>query len=410
MAPREIVIVGAGEAGARAAIALREQGFDGELTLVGEEAHAPYERPPLSKAAIVSETLPALPAIADAARLADIDVTRIAGVAATRIDRSEKRLRLGDGRALAYDNLVLATGARARQLAIPGAELALALRSYDDALRLRERFRAGGRIAIVGGGFIGLELAASARTLGCDVVVIEAAPRVLGRAVPAELAAFVDARHRREGVEIFCGVGVAGFARESGRSEVWLSDQRRLLVDTIVVGVGASPETKLAADAGLSLDNGISTDSHLTTSDPAIHAIGDCASFPHGLFDGRRLRLEAWRNAFDQGAYVARVLMGSQEPFVATPWFWSDQYDLTLQIAGLPDAGAASVRRDLGEDAFLLFSLAADGRLVGAGGVGPIGKVAKDVRVAELLIARRACPDPAALASANVKLKALLTA
>ena len=410
MAVREIVIVGAGEAGARAAIALREQGFDGGVTLVGEEAHAPYERPPLSKAAIVSQTAPALPGIADAARLGEIDVARIAGVGAIRLDCGAKAVHLADGRKLAYDKLVLATGARPRVLTCPGAELGLTLRSYDDALRLRERFRASGRIAIVGGGFIGLELAASARSLGCEVVVIEAAPRVLGRAVPAEIAAFVDARHRQEGVEIHCGVGVAGFAVAGGRYEVHLADGRRLLVDTIVVGVGAVPETTLAAEAGLALENGVAADSQLLTSDPDVHAIGDCASFPHALFDARRMRLEAWRNAFDQGAYVARVLMGALEPYVATPWFWSDQYDLTLQIAGLPDAGATMVRRDLGDDAFMLFSLNADGRLVGAGGVGPIGKVAREVRIAEMLIARRASPDPAALASETVRLKALLNA
>ena len=166
----------------------------------------------------------------------------------------------------------------------------------------------------------------------------------------------------------------------------------------------------MAAEAGLALENGVAADSQLLTSDPDVHAIGDCASFPHALFDARRMRLEAWRNAFDQGAYVARVLMGALEPYVATPWFWSDQYDLTLQIAGLPDAGATMVRRDLGDDAFMLFSLNADGRLVGAGGVGPIGKVAKEVRIAEMLIARRASPDPAALASETVRLKALLNA
>ena len=402
---RGVVVVGAGEAGARVAIALREQGYDGDLTLIGEERHAPYERPPLSKAAIVDPEPPALPEIADARRLGEIGVETILGVAATAIDRSSQKLSLADGRVLNYDRLVLATGARARMLKLPGAGSVLTLRTYDDAIALRERFRPGARIAIVGGGFIGLELAASARQRGCEVVVIEAAPRVLQRATPVELADIIAERHRREGVEIICGVGVADFSADSAL----LSDGRRVEADAIVVGVGAAPETSLAAAAGLALDNGVAVDSRLRASDPAIWACGDCASFPHPLYDGRRIRLEAWRNAFDQGAFLARSLMGAAEDYQAVPWFWSDQYDLCLQIAGLPDAGVQTIARDLGEGALLLFHLAQDGRLVAAGGVGPIGKIAKEVRVAEMLIARRARPDAASLASPAVKLKGLLS-
>ncbi len=404
MSASAIVVVGAGEAGARVAIELRKQGFDGDLTLIGEERHAPYERPPLSKAVIVAVEPPAAPEIADARRLDEIGVETILGVSANAIDLSAKRLSLTDGRALSYDRLVLATGARARTLRLPGAEFAMTLRNYEEALALRERFRPGARIAIVGGGFIGLELAASARARGCEVVVIEAAPRVLQRATPPELASVIDARHRREGVEIWTGVGLASFAPDA----VTLSDGRRIAADAIVVGVGAAPETSLAAAAGLAIDNGVAVDGRLRTSDPAIFACGDCASFPHPLFDGRRIRLESWRNAVEQGAFLARALMGANEEYQAVPWFWSDQYDLCLQIAGLPDAGVHTVTRNLGDDAKLLFHLSQDGRLAAAGGVGPIGKIAREVRVAEMLIARRATPEPEALASANVKLKALL--
>jgi len=404
----EIVVAGAGEAGARATIALREQGYDGALTLVGEERHAPYERPPLSKSAIVSAAPPELPVIADARQLTDLGVDVLAGVAATRIDPRERTLHLADGRALRYDRLVLATGARPRRLGLPGAERALMLRTFEDSTALRERFRRGARIAIVGGGFIGLELAASARALGCAVQVVEAAPRVLQRATPPEISTLVAERHRREGVEIFTGVGVAGFSREGASEIVALADGRRLEADAIVVGVGAAPETSLAAAAGLAIDNGVAVDSRLRTSDPDIFAVGDCASFPHPLFGGRRMRLEAWRNAFDQGAFVARSLLGAGAEYEAVPWFWSDQYDLCLQIAGLPDAGVETAARDLGGGALLLFHLAADGRLVGVSGIGPLGKIAKEVRVGEMLIARRARPDAAALAAPEVKLKALL--
>ena len=405
---REIVVVGAGEAGARATVALREQGYDGALTLVGEERHAPYERPPLSKAAIVSEAPPELPVIADARQLTDLGVDVVAGVAATRIDPRGRTLHLADGRALRYDRLVLATGARPRRLTLPGAELALMLRTFEDSAALRERFHRGARIAIIGGGFIGLELAASARALGCAVQVVEAAPRVLQRATPPEISTIITERHQREGVEILTGVGVAGFAREGACEIVTLSDGRRLEADTIVVGVGAAPEVSLAAAAGLAIDNGVAVDGRLRASDPDIFAVGDCASFPHPLFGGRRLRLEAWRNAFDQGAFVARALLGADAEYEAVPWFWSDQYDLCLQIAGLPDAGVETVTRDLGGGALLLFHLTADGRLVGVSGVGPLGKIAKEVRVGEMLIARRARPDPAALAAPGIKLKALL--
>jgi 3-phenylpropionate/trans-cinnamate dioxygenase ferredoxin reductase subunit len=399
-----IVIIGAGGAGARTAIAVREQGFGGEVTLIGAERHAPYERPPLSKASIVSETVPEPPVIADARQLGALGVEVFAGVAATSIDRRAKVVTLADGRVCSYDKLVLATGARPRRLTLPGGELALMLRDHEDSVRLRERFRAGGRIAIVGGGFIGLELASSARALGCEVAVIEALPRVLQRATPPGISARVEARHRAEGVELVLGVGVAALSLDA----VALADGRRIAADAIVVGIGAIPETSLAAAAGLTVDNGVAVDARLRTSDPDIFAIGDCASFPHPLFDHRRMRLEAWRHAFDSGAFVARALTGDEAEYQAVPWFWSDQYDICLQIAGLPDAGTSTVARDLGDEATLLFHLAGDGRLVGVSGFGPLGKIAKDVRVAEMLIARRAAPEPAALRDAKVKLKGLL--
>jgi 3-phenylpropionate/trans-cinnamate dioxygenase ferredoxin reductase subunit len=222
------------------------------------------------------------------------------------------------------------------------------------------------------------------------------------------MAAVIAERHRREGVEILTGVGVASFVRAAAREIVMLSDGRRLEADAIIVGVGAAPEISLAAAAGLEIDNGVAVDSRLRTSDPFIYAIGDCANFPHPLFGGRRLRLEAWRNAFDQGAFVARSLLRADAEYEAVPWFWSDQYDLCLQIAGLPCAGSRTAKRDLGDGALLLFHLAEDGRLVAVSGVGPVGKIGKEVRVGELLIARRARPDAVALASPRVKLKSLI--
>jgi 3-phenylpropionate/trans-cinnamate dioxygenase ferredoxin reductase subunit len=395
----KIVIVGAGEAGARVGVSLREQGFDGDIALIGEEPRLPYERPPLSKGALLAGEAPV---IADALRFSDLGVDFQSGVAATAIDRAARRVWLADGSYRPYDKLVLATGARARRL--PGDDVCLTLRTCEDALALRARLVAGARVVIVGAGFIGLELAASARAKGCRVTVVEAAPRVLQRTTPPELSTLVEARHRAEGVEVVLGAGVAEFAQGG----VLLSDGRRLAADLIVLGVGAVPEVALARAAGLTLDNGVAVDGRLGASDPDIFAIGDCASFPHPLFDGRRLRLEAWRNACDQGVFAARSLLGAQDEYRAIPWFWSDQYDQCLQIAGVPEAGARIVTRELGPAARLLFHLAQDGRLVAVGGWGTLGQIAKEIRVGEMLIARGAKPDPGSLASPSVKLKGLL--
>ena len=401
-----IVIIGAGEAGARAAITLRSEGHTGPLTLIGDEAHAPYERPPLSKALIVEPEKPWLPLIADAAELEEKRVERIAGLAALAIDRAAREVTLSDGRRLGYDLLVLATGAKPRKLNLAGAGAALMLRNFEDSLALRARFAPDRNIAIIGGGFIGLELAASAIALGCKVSVIEAAPRILGRGVPAEIAALVEKRHREAGVSFFIGAGIASM---DGRG-VALTDGRVIPADCIVAGIGAIPETALAAAAGLTIDNGIAVDGHLRTSDSLIFAIGDCASFPHALYGGRRVRLEAWRNALDQGTFVAKSILGASEDYQEVPWFWSDQYELCLQIAGLADGAAQTIARDLGEGVLMLFHVAADGRLLAVSAFGPLGKIAREIRLAEMLIAKRAQPSAADLASPGVKLKSLLAA
>lgn len=405
-----MVVVGAGEAAARAASALREQGFEGPVTLIGDEPHGPYERPPLSKAVMTAaETAEAPAVILDAARLAALAVTHIAGVPVVAIERAQQRVRLADGRLLPYRKLLLATGAAPRRLAVPGAsaESVLYLRSFADALALRDRLRPGCRIVIVGGGFIGLELAASAVARGCKVSLVEMAPRILMRGVPAEVAARVAERHAAAGIELCCGVGIAGIERDGDGHALRLADGSLLAADAIVAGIGAVPRTELAEAAGLAIENGIRVDAHLCTDDPDIFAAGDCCSFPHPLYEGRRLRLEAWRSAQEQGALAAANMLGADREHDAVPWFWSDQHDLTLQVAGLPDAGVTLVERPLGA-ASLWFHLDAGGRLVGASAVGPNGLIARDIRLAEMLIARRATPDPAALADPDVKLKGLL--
>ncbi|GLR66640.1 ferredoxin reductase [Acidocella aquatica] len=403
-----IVIIGAGEAGTRAALTLREKHYAGPITLLGAESHLPYERPPLSKTVQTAPEPPAPTLIGGAGTLAAQNISYRAGNTATRIDRASQEVHLRDGTALRYSRLLLATGARPRTLPLPGAEQngVLYLRSFGDAMALRNRLAPGLRLAVIGGGFIGLEMAASALERGCDVTVVEMAPRILGRAVPAQIAALVAAEHRAAGITIIEGIGLTAIEQRPNGCAVILADGRELEADAIIAGIGAIPETALAEAAGLPVENGIRVDGRLATEDPLIFAAGDCCSFPHPVFSGRRLRLEAWRNAQDQGRHAAGSLLGETAAFATVPWFWSDQHGSTLQISGLPDEGNQTVTRDIDGMPFL-FHLR-DGCLVGASAFGPIGKVARDIRLAEMLIESGASPDPAALANPSVKLKTFL--
>jgi 3-phenylpropionate/trans-cinnamate dioxygenase ferredoxin reductase subunit len=406
-----VVIVGAGECGARVAQALRERGWDGDVTLIGAETDLPYERPPLSKRALTDELEPGPATICSGERFGELGIDVVLGVAVDSIDRDARQVGLGDGRSISFGHLVLATGARARTLgAVDGADEALTLRTRADASRLRQFLTPGTRVIVVGGGFIGLEVAASARQRGCDVVVVELAQQVMGRVVPPDVAAVMAARHVAEGVDLRCGVEITTIDRNGSGTRVHLGDGATIDGDVVVAGVGAVPNTELGERAGLAIDNGIAVDEQLQTSDPTIFAAGDCCSFPHPLYGGRRIRLEAWRNAQDQANHVAARLTGAADPYHVVPWFWSDQYDLGLQIAGLPDAATTTVTRVRADRTEVRFGLDHDGRLVAATGVAPGTGIAKDIRLAEMLIASRAAPDPAALADPTVNLKRLLTA
>ena len=406
-----MVIVGAGECGTRAAFALREAGYDGAVTLIGEEIHLPYERPPLSKEGMTGAQLVAK-TIADEARLAEAGISHLRGVRVTGIDRDERRLATVGGESLAYDRLLLATGAVSRRLMRDGVVIPhiAYLRTLDDAAAIRARLMPGQRMAVIGGGFIGLELAASARQLGVKVTVVEVLPRILARAVPEAIAAVVAAQHAAQGVEIICGTGIDRIEPGAAGGRLALADGRVIEADLLVAGIGSVPVTELAERAGLVIANGIAVDAQMYTSDAAILAAGDCCSFPLAIYGGRRVRLESWRSAQDQGNVAARNMLGNGEELAAVPWFWSDQYDLTLQIAGLADEGKTQVSRQLDDGAFILFHLADDGRLVAASGIGPGNSVARDIRLAEMLIGRAARPDPELLAQPGIKLKSLLAA
>ena len=404
MSDAGMVIVGGGMAGARAIVSLRASGFQGPITLVSEETLLPYDRPPLSKAMLVEEQEPQPVLLLDEGMIASLNAIFVRGVKAIGIDRKAKALVLEDGRAISYDKLLIATGAKPRRLSIEGGELAYTLRDFADGDHLRSRLRQSKSAAIIGGGFIGLEVASSARKLGLDVTLVEAQPRILMRGVPEEIAKVVHARHVEAGVTMQVGTALKAVETDGVR----LADDRKVKAEIVVAGIGASPEIALAQAAGLAIENGIACDATLQTSDPDIYAAGDCCSFPHGLFGNKRMRLEAWRNATDQANVATENMLGASKPYMAVPWFWSDQYDLSLQIAGNPADGPEIIRRQTGEQSFVMFHRDHEGRLVGASGIGPGNSIARDVKLAEMLIGKRAAPSAEQLADPTVQLKVLL--
>jgi 3-phenylpropionate/trans-cinnamate dioxygenase ferredoxin reductase subunit len=277
-----------------------------------------------------------------------------------------------------------------------------------DALSIIGELAPGQRIAVVGAGFIGLEVAATAIAGGCEVVVIEAASRALMRAVPEVVAGYLVERHRQMGVEVRFAVQVDQVLGSTRVSGLKLSDGTTVECDAVVVGIGVTPRTALAEAAGIDVADGIAVDDTLRTNDPYIFAAGDVCSFPHRLFR-RRIRLECWKNAEDHARVVARNMLEYGETYSAVPWFWSDQYDMTIQIAGMPAFGTTSVVRETGSASRVFFALDGDGILVGASGVGKVSEISREVRVAQELIARRARVEPAMLADHSTKLKSLLT-
>jgi 3-phenylpropionate/trans-cinnamate dioxygenase ferredoxin reductase component len=395
-----IVIAGAGECGTRAAFALREEGWDGPVILAGAEPSPPYERPPLSKTG-------ELKLIGDESALRAAGITFLPGAEAAGLDTAAHVLELADGRRLPYRSLLLATGARARRLPFGGAPVHV-LRTRADSAGLREQLRPGRRVAVIGGGFIGLELASSAAALGGRVTVIELGPRLMGRAVPARVAAVMAQRHVAAGVDIRCGTGVTGLAQTASGVTITLAEGGTVEADVVVAGVGAAPETSLAETAGIETADGIVVDARFATSAPDVFAAGDCCRYPHPLYGGRPLRLESWRAAQEHGAAAARAMLGGTETYACVPWFWTDQHDFSLQVAGLADAATSEVVRVRPDGVEIWFGLDGGGRLVAAAAAGPGNSVARDIRLAEMLIARRATPGPAVLADPGVALKSVL--
>jgi len=402
---QQIVIAGGGQAAVQAVDTLRRKGFAGELTVVGDEPWLPYQRPPLSKKYLAGALERERLLIRPAQFFAERQVHTQLGRRVSEIAPREQHVRLDDGLVLPYDALVLATGSRPRRLPAPGADLAGVhyLRTIADADRIRAECAAGGRMVIIGGGYIGLEVAASARGLGLEVTVLEMAARVMSRVTCAEISAFYEAEHARQGVRIHCNEtlrALHGDAR-SGRVRAVLTEAgREYPADIVIIGCGVVPADELARAAGLTCENGVVTDVHCRTSDAAIYAAGDCASHLNRQY-GRHLRLESVDNAFEQGTTVALNLLGAATPHDKLPWFWSDQFDLKLVIVGVAQGFDSVILR--GSAATRSFSACylRGGELIAIDTVNQ----PKDQMAARKLIAAHARPDPDKLADAAIALR-----
>ncbi len=359
----KVVIVGAGHAGGSAAAFLRQYGHEGPIVLIGEEPLLPYQRPPLSKAWLKGEADADSLALKPQEWYAEANVAlRLQGVA-TSLNRGDRTVTLASGEVITYDFLILATGARARELPIPGADLSgvLALRTAADAEGLKAALGEGKRLAVVGGGYVGLEAAASARALGAEATVIERESRVLARVACETLSTFFQDYHGARGVAFELNANVEAFEGTDGHvTGVRLKGGEVVACDAALVGVGAHPNVELAQDAGLECTGGIVVDLEARTSDPRVFAIGDVAHRPLPLYE-RQFRLESVPNALEQAKQAAAAIVGRAGPSPEVPWFWSDQYDLKLQIAGLPfDADSTIVRGDVAAAKFAVFHLKGD--------------------------------------------------
>lgn len=403
---RTIAIVGAGQAGGWAAQTLRSEGFGGRIVLIGDEAHRPYERPPLSKSVLAGEALAETTSLQKPEAFDALNVDWRPRMSATRIDRASKQLHLSGGDVVGYDKLILCTGGRARRLRIPGSELPgiFTLRSIDDAAALGAALAPGKRLLVVGGGWIGLEVAATARRKGLDVTVVEAMHRLCERTVPPEISAYLLRLHASHGVRVELGTGIERLAQGANDAGLLatLVDGRTLACDVVLAGIGLVANDELAREAGLQCEGGIVVDPQCRSCDPDILAAGDVAVW-HCERAGRRMRLESWQNAQEQGIAAARSALGIEVSHQPLPWFWSDQYGINLQIFGMaaPEHRAV-VRGDMQSDSFVVFFLDA-GKVAAA--LGP--NAARDLRFARRLIERGTNVDASQLADPQVPLSKL---
>lgn len=407
---RTHIIIGAGQAGGWAAVAMRQAGFTGRILLIGEEPWRPYERPPLSKAMLTAEPTPEVQYFHPAEKYAQQDIELLLGVPVAALDPAAHRVRLADGRALDYDRVLLTTGGRARQLAIPGGEHVLTLRTLDDALAIRARLATARRVVCIGAGVIGLEIAASARTRGADVTVLETLAGAMGRAVSPEGARFVENLHRDAGVDVRFGLAVEQIdaverpGANSARFVVQCRHGQAFPADLVIAGIGMQRNLALAEQAGLAIDGGIVVDTLGRTSASDVFAAGDVAAFFHPLF-GRHLRVESWRHAQNHGIAVGKAMAGDTTPYNDIPWFWTDQHGVNLQVAGLAaEAARTIVRVNDPRKGFVAVHLAADDSVIGV----TAANAPREIRAGQALIRSRKPVDLSRVADASVPLQQLI--
>lgn len=335
---KRVVIAGAGHAAGQVVASLRQHEFDGQIVLVGDEPYLPYQRPPLSKKYLAGEMPAERLYVKPASFYTDAGVELHLETTITAIDRGAKLLRVADGEDVAYDKLVLALGSRVRQLPVEGVGLRGVhyLRNIADVDGIRENLEPGRRLVIIGAGYIGLEVAAVAQQAGVEVTVIEMADRVMSRVVSPEISDFYQIEHTNQGVRFRLSMGVASLNGKKRVKSVTTTDGEKIAADLVVIGVGIQPNTELATDAALTVDNGIVVNDRCRTEDPDIYAVGDCTCHPNAIYQ-RNLRLESVHNAVEQAKTAAANLCEEDSAYAQVPWFWSDQYDLKLQIAGLSD-------------------------------------------------------------------------
>ena len=407
MTQADVVIVGAGHGGAQCAIALRHNGFTGSIAMIGREPDPPYERPPLSKEYFAREKTFDRLYIRPPAFWGEKDIGLLLNIEVTAVDPVTRQLTLSDGSQLGYGTLVWATGGDARKLTCPGADLAgvHSVRTREDCDQLMGEIDGGvSNIVVIGGGYIGLEAAAVLTKIGCQVTLLEALPRVLARVAGPELSAFYEAEHRAHGVDLRTGVAAEALEGVGRVSGVRLDDGTVIPADAVIVGIGIVPAVAPLTAAGAEGGNGLLVDDHCRTTLPDIYAIGDCAAFACDYAEGTVMRVESVQNANDQATCVAKAICGEPKPYHAFPWFWSNQYDLRLQTAGLSVGYDATVLRgDPAERSFSVVYLQ-QGRVIALDCVNMV----KDYVQGRKLVEARVSPDVAVLADANVPLKELL--
>ncbi|PQZ50280.1 FAD-dependent oxidoreductase [Ochrobactrum sp. MYb15] len=399
------IIIGAGHAGSQAAVSLRQEGYTGEIVLINDELDLPYHKPPLSKSYLKAPESGVL-VLRPENTYRDNNIEMIFGRRVNSVSLTDKTVTLDDGSILAWSELVFATGARARIPDVPGVGLdgVVTLRRLEDARRIADMMPNVQNVVIIGGGFIGLEMAHSAIALGKKTVLIEAAPRVLGRSVATHISTHVEARSRAADITLLTGLGVTSIEGENGRvTGVTAANGTVFAADMVVLGTGAVPNVELATQAGLAIDNGIVVDEYMRTSSEHVYAIGDCVSYAH-FHAGRRVRLESVQNATDQAKHVARSIVGRGTPFRDVAWFWSDQGDMKLQTAGLSfDADRHILSGNLEDNAFSVFHFAGN-RLIA---VDSINRPA-DHMIARRLLAADISPTEDDITAGASRLKELL--